>query len=176
MRRSADERFFSYVQVDPDTGCWAWTGHITRRGYGQFYADGTHIHAHRWSYLRWVGDVPKGLVLDHFVCDNPKCANPKHLRPVTQRENILRGNSEAVHNLAKEHCPKGHALSEDNCVRALLRRGSRSCLQCHRTRASEQAAVVRAARAALGISNREYRAQYGQSIDVARRILAGEPV
>jgi len=174
MCKSAEERFFSYVQVDPVTGCWEWTGHVTRKGYGQFYAEGTHIQAHRWSYLRWVGDVPSGLVLDHFRCDNPKCANPKHVRPVTQRENILRGSSAAVRNLAKVRCPKGHELTEDNCVSALLRRGHRSCLKCHRRRANEQVDVLRAARLSLGVSYKEYIAQYGQSVAVARRILGDD--
>lgn len=82
-------RFWKNVNKNPD-GCWEWLGVLDRHNYGQFSRDGLRRQAHIIAYELIIGEVPKGLELDH-LCRNPKCVNPKHLEAVTHRENILRG-------------------------------------------------------------------------------------
>lgn len=73
-----------------ENGCHIWQGARTG-GYGAVRVNGRMLRAHRARYEREVGPIPEGLVLDHFACDNRLCCNPAHVRPVTVRENVLRG-------------------------------------------------------------------------------------
>lgn len=73
---------------DPHTGCWNWTGALTK-GYGRIKVGGRTRIAHRVVYERLVGPIPEGLHLDH-LCVNPRCIRPEHLEPVTTRENNRR--------------------------------------------------------------------------------------
>lgn len=47
---------------------------------------------HRKIYEALVGDIPRGLQLDH-VCRNRVCVNPAHLEPVTISENAKRARA-----------------------------------------------------------------------------------
>lgn len=86
-----DERFWSFVSPEPNSGCWLWTGgDYVGEGYGCFSEGGKAKRAHKWAYERYVGPVPAGLVLDH-KCRVRCCANPAHLEPVTHKENARRG-------------------------------------------------------------------------------------
>ena len=97
LRKDLD-RFFKYVRVAPETGCWVWTGHRNADGYGRF---NTHpkpyqqrsFYAHRWLYIQLIGPIAEGLHLDHWVCNNPACVNPLHLRLMTPTENDVRANN-----------------------------------------------------------------------------------
>lgn len=93
------ERFHARVELH-ESGCWDWVGARMRAGYGVFSTDGTSILAHRWSYEFYVADIPDGLVLDH-LCRNRRCVNPWHLEPVTDRVNVLRGESPPAKNARK---------------------------------------------------------------------------
>lgn len=64
-------------------GCWEWKGHKERGGYG---ASGDAL-AHRQSFLRFIGDIPSGMIVMHR-CDNPPCVRPSHLSIGTQGENL----------------------------------------------------------------------------------------
>ena len=81
------ERLLRHVDVAEDE-CWEWRAFIRPNGYGQF---NKNEYAHRVSYEEFVGPIPEGLVIDH-LCRNRSCINPEHLEPVTQHENLLRGN------------------------------------------------------------------------------------
>lgn len=80
-------------QVSPDTGCWLWSG-SKRGGYGRLNLTevGKTVEAHRASYEFHVEPIPEGLELDH-LCRNRSCINPAHLEPVTNAENIRRGDA-----------------------------------------------------------------------------------
>ena len=67
------------------------------------------------------GVLPATMQLDH-LCRERACCNPAHLEPVTQAENIRRG--EAV----KTHCPQGHPYEGDNLY--IDSRGKRRCKTC----------------------------------------------
>lgn len=103
--------------IDGPDGCWLWTRSLSRDGYGwASHEDRTH-QAHRLVYRLVRGAPPEGLVLDH-LCRVRKCVNPDHLEPVTNRENLRRGDTPT----GMETCRKGHPLSP--------MRGQRRCMIC----------------------------------------------
>jgi hypothetical protein len=90
---------------------------------------------HRWVYEQLVGPIPAGLVLDH-LCRNPACVRPMHLEPVTQQENILRGQGLAAANAVKTECSRGHPYTEANTYRRPD--GYRDCRECVNLRSRER--------------------------------------
>lgn len=119
-----EERFWE--KVNKTDTCWLWTGATSGRGYGDSWRDGKKIKAHRLSYELLVGPIPSGLTLDH-LCRNILCVNPTHLEPVTQRENVRRGET-STRQSAKTHCPKGHSY---NLLNTYFYNGRRNCRTCH---------------------------------------------
>ena len=122
---------------EPNSGCWIWLGGISERGYGRVWWRGKHYPAHRASYEASRGPIAAGMVIDH-LCRVPGCVNPDHLDAVTQRTNILRGQSPfatAIRDKAtfgharKSDCSRGHAK-----IFGALRRGTKMmvCLDCKR--------------------------------------------
>lgn len=124
-------RLMNRVKVNPETGCWEWTGFRKPNGYAQF---GRNKYAHRVSYGLYVGIIPDGMGLDH-LCRNKGCVNPEHLEPVTQGENVRRA--------AKTHCKHGHPLFGDNLK--LTAKGYRECRICIERRWRAQAERRKAA-------------------------------
>lgn len=115
-----------------ENGCHIWTGARSADGYGVVRVDGRTRFVHLVRYEREVGPVPEGMELDHFRCDAgpDACCNPLHCRPVSHRENMLRGDTVAAASAARTHCAKGHELSGTNLVPSKLRRGVRECRTC----------------------------------------------
>jgi hypothetical protein len=137
--RPPEDRFWEKVDRDgPDgfhsqTGanlgpCWLWTASQDRYGYGQMKINGRRARPHRFAYELLVGPIPEGLDLDH-LCRVRLCVNPYHLEPVTNLENILRGDGIQVRNAAKTHCLSGHAFTPENTY---VGRGHRKCQTCQR--------------------------------------------
>jgi hypothetical protein len=136
--------FMAKVEVQPN-GCWYWTGHVKKDGYGQFYVSeaGRNLLAHRVSYVHFMGeDIPRGLNLDHLchtldkscpggpTCLHRRCVNPVTLQPVTQRVNNERGRGPTAVNAAKAHCDKGHEFTPENTY--FDPDGGRECRTCRR--------------------------------------------
>lgn len=78
-----------FAKVEPTGFCWLWTGPVNNCGYGQTAFRGRTWVAHRIIYTLLVGEIPKGLQLDH-LCHVRLCVNPDHLEPVTKAENMRR--------------------------------------------------------------------------------------
>jgi hypothetical protein len=152
-RRPVAERFWEKVDrhgpsLSDDLGpCWLWLAALSSGGYGRFDVEGGRgVKAHRWAYESAHGPIPDGLQLDH-LCRVRQCVNPDHLEPVTQRENLMRGEGFSAVNAAKTHCPHGHAFAEHG---AISRQGYRRCNECCRLReAAKVAAMTEADRRAL---------------------------
>lgn len=129
------ERFFRYV--DPQGPCWLWTGAKSDRGYGLFNRGKElgHANAHRVAWTLLVGEVPRGLEIDH-LCRVRLCVNPDHLEPVDHLENLRRGFGVGSVNAAKTSCPRGH---EYDWVLHTPKGLNRRCRRCSNDAASRRA-------------------------------------
>ena len=53
------KRFWEKVRKSEDpNGCWEWTAHKDKGGYGRFQVDGRNVRAHRWAYEHLRGPIP----------------------------------------------------------------------------------------------------------------------
>lgn len=142
-------RFQAKVQIDPQTGCWAWTGAKVSTGYGSFRVKTKrHQLAHRFAYEQFRGPIPDGKMIDH-LCRNRGCVNPAHLEPVTNQENCIRGTGpELTSNRHREklYCVRGHPLFGENMRRDM--KGHRVCRECMRLHSRAFKAKKRARAAA----------------------------
>ena len=149
---SAIERF--WLRVQQNTGifvtlngkrseCWMWMGSLNVGGYGNIMVNGFEQKAHIFSYLLRFGPFNTDLVLDH-LCRNRWCVRPNHLEPITQIENVLRGNSPAAANAKKTACGLGHPLDGINSVS-----GYRYCKTCQRANAARFARNKRRKQSAM---------------------------
>lgn len=79
-------RFQKGYKIDPETGCWNWTGQFMTSGYGLIKCFGQMKGAHRLSHELYHGPIPENFCILHS-CDNKKCVNPDHIRSGTHAEN-----------------------------------------------------------------------------------------
>lgn len=128
LTAAQEEKFWAHVQKNAPNGCWLWSG-STHMGYGYFMVGRVVRRAHRVSYLLLRGEV-LGETLDH-LCRNRACVNPEHLEPVTNRENLRRGESFSAINARKTHCPRGHEYTAETTY---LHRNQRHCKVCLKMR------------------------------------------
>lgn len=132
------DRFWAKVEKS-DAGCWYWTGAVQSGGYGSAWNGERMASAHRWAYEMLVGPIPEGLVLDH-LCRVRLCVNPAHLEPVTNAENIRRGDIGG-----RAHCTAGHEYTPENTYYRKDRPGERDCRRCRKERARQSYLRGRAA-------------------------------
>lgn len=127
------EKFWTRVSGAEVETCWLWTGTTNGYGYGSFSAGkGRMVLAHRWAYEALRADIPHGLSLDH-LCRTRACVNPWHLEPVTQRINLLRGDTIPARKAAQTHCESSHEFDEANTY--ISPNGTRKCRACGAARA-----------------------------------------
>ena len=90
--RPPEERFDEMV-VKTES-CWLWGGKDGVKRYGRFsLGQGVPgVAAHRYSYTRFKGEIPRGLVVRH-KCDVMNCVNPDHLELGTNEDNVDDRNS-----------------------------------------------------------------------------------
>ena len=87
------ETFDDHWQPDKKTGCHVWlraqAGKYAKfgRGYGSFRLSGKMALAHKFSWERENGPVPRGLHVLHD-CDNTLCVNSAHLYVGTNADNV----------------------------------------------------------------------------------------
>jgi hypothetical protein len=125
------QRLLERVEIDPESGCWLWTGSLTPQGYGNlgigYPSEGTHRTevAHRVAWSLLVGPIPPGCHV-HHRCAVRRCVNPDHLEVLSAAEHIGR------HQSYGEHCA---VCGESNWYQRKDR--GRQCRTCNRNRRSE---------------------------------------
>jgi len=67
-------------------GCILSTNNIQYNGYDRICHNGKGVYAHRLSYLKAHGNIPKGKLVLH-KCNVRNCINPKHLYAGTYKDN-----------------------------------------------------------------------------------------
>lgn len=139
--RSESERF--WAKVDKAGECWEWVAAKFPPGYGQFAVGPPwrRVMAHRWAYEDQIGPIPEGLQLDH-LCRNRSCVNPAHLEPVTQRENILRGESMSAVHARQTHCIHGHEFTPENTYPTKTGRRCRACTLANNRRSAKRRRLI----------------------------------
>jgi len=128
---------------EPNSGCWLWTGHVDRAGYGQARQGARTRPAHIVVWEVEVGrPVCDGMELDH-LCRVRCCVNPRHLEQVTHQENMRRGGGFAGINARKTHCVRGHPFDAENTETRLNRNGHqrRDCRACRTSRRESRRAA-----------------------------------
>jgi len=115
--------------------CLVWTGYTSPEGYGMIGVAHKIVRVHRLAWELYVGPIPEGQLVRHFVCDNPPCCNVAHLRLGTDADNSAdkmakgrqwRGGNG---NEKKTHCPHGHEYTPENTY-VWAKRRSRQCRRC----------------------------------------------
>lgn len=83
------DRFLGYIEVDPHTDAWNWSGGLTGSGYGAFWYKGKTVIAHRFCYSIYKGEVPGNLLVCHkFEELGRHNVNPDHLFLGTTKDNM----------------------------------------------------------------------------------------
>ena len=131
-----EERFWRNIDKgsSPDA-CWLWMGSKSK-GYGTLRVHGKSRRVHRLALELAGRQLDQNLTVDH-LCRHRSCVNPAHLEQVTSRENTMRGEGQAVQNLRKTECPKGHPYSGSNLY--VRPEGHRDCRRCHADYQAERA-------------------------------------
>jgi HNH endonuclease len=113
------------IYVEPNTGCWLWTGALRARGYGQIRRSGKGYIAHRIIYEFFNGPVATGFDVHHH-CRTSCCVNPAHLEVLPHAE-----HSRLQIKVPKAHCIRGHPFNEANTY---YKNGRRHCRTCRALR------------------------------------------
>jgi hypothetical protein len=111
------------ICIEPNSGCWLWTGALTTGGYPKVQKRPKYLLGHR--AIRELFFPPHRLL--HHTCETPLCVNPLHLLPVAHEEHKKLHNF-VNQNFGKTHCIRGHPLSGENLY--VTKRGARNCKLC----------------------------------------------
>lgn len=113
-------------------GCWEFTGHVGKTGYGQIYYINSLWGVHRLSLklfkpLEFIYELQT-----NHKCGNRRCFNPDHLYSGDQADNrndAIRSGAWQNQHTGKTHCSRGHELTVENTYIA-PKTGYRQCKIC----------------------------------------------
>src|SRR6185436_14753653 len=94
--------------------CIIWKKAISSTGYGATFYKGKNISAHRLTWIKNNGEIPKGLLVLH-KCDIRSCVNIEHLWLGSHKENSQ--------NMVKKGRAKGGRPT-------IVKNGKKPCKQC----------------------------------------------
>jgi hypothetical protein len=60
-KKSPLERFNSSYKVNPETGCWMWTGGGESNGYGRISINGKRVKAHQAAWILFLGTMTDNM-------------------------------------------------------------------------------------------------------------------
>ena len=128
-----------------DTQCWEFIGANSggKKPYGVTWDGQRRVKAHRFTWEAANGAIPDGLVLDH-LCKVTRCVRPSHLEPVTNTENILRGDAPGPLAIRTNRCKYQHEYTPENTF--IRPDGFRECRICRRASRRETKRRQRARR------------------------------
>lgn len=87
-----------FVEVEPATKCWLWTGsRCKRKGHGKFWWNGQCHWAHRVSYLIFNGPLNDSQDVGHLIPEGladpvSHDVNPDHLELQNVSDNVAECN------------------------------------------------------------------------------------
>src|ERR1700721_297000 len=118
-------RLQSKIEIEPNSGCWIWTGNIDKDGYGsyKFTVKGKNWRVHRLVWTLLIGDPARVM---HHQCGVKPCCNPSHFEGFDSFAEDNRHHRLTI-------CESGrHILSES---RRILPNGvSGGCMLCEKER------------------------------------------
>lgn len=132
---SDEARFWSKVEMIPESSCWHWTGAKNGKGYGVMH--GRTRLAHRFSYELHNGPIPEGMLICHS-CDSPLCVNKDHLFLGSHKDNtqdMVKKGRAKNQNTSKTKCKRGHKFNKKNTHVNHI--GERTCRKCAVIKATE---------------------------------------
>jgi hypothetical protein len=130
----------SKIEVDPESGCWLWTGSRNREGpsgYGTVSCQGKTDLVHRVVFRLLVGEIPENFQVSHAQPRWPhhtRCCNPNHLEVVTREEALGRRDWDRA-RARRAHCRHGHAYTPEKRTWTLEDFGSAGPVVARGTRA-----------------------------------------
>ena len=164
-------RYWDKVRIDyggkrtRGSVCWLWTADLSGKGYGIYWRSKGSRKAHRVIYETLIGPVPPykpgGPEVDHR-CKIRHCVNPRHLVVRVTKRKHQEVTHPSVAAIAEGICLRGHVIPAGSTGR---------CRECHHEYEHANEALIRRARALLGLSRRAYVAEYGRSNAVAQAII-----
>jgi hypothetical protein len=115
--RSIAERLWDWIEPEPNSGCWLWTGG-QEDGYGRLAIGSRPVRTHRLAWREWRGPIPKGAWVLHR-CDVRACVNPDHLFLGTLKDNFADMRSKGRHARGERHMAAKLTESSVRAIRQL---------------------------------------------------------
>ncbi|HEY2132220.1 MAG TPA: hypothetical protein VGH36_04485 [Acetobacteraceae bacterium] len=135
--KSVSERFSSFVNPEPNSGCFLWSGAMNGKGRPIMNIGGRRTLASHVAMELDGHPLPPGMSALH-KCDVPACVNPAHIFFGKQLENVrdcrAKGRLFAMsaerrlRPVADGECINGHSLSGANLY--VAPNGAKHCRVC----------------------------------------------
>lgn len=85
-------RLERWKRIDPETGCWLWTGHrniVSGHGYIRFKGSPRPVHRVAMHIYKDFDLASPGVICHIRTCPNAHCFNPEHLYVGTKGTNAM---------------------------------------------------------------------------------------